>query len=481
MFSSSPRKRKSPLSKPVFRLEALEEREQPAVLFATVTPEGTAAQVIVKDATTWSTLFTINPFNGFTGGIQTALADANGDGTDDIIVAAGPSGSTNLEIYNGTTGALLRTQSISDKVTGSGVSIAAAGKNASGQALLAVGANIDNTATMEIINLSTQATVTSLLPFGNYDGPLTIAAADVNADSVADIIVGAGKGGGPRLAVINGATGARLYDGFMYETFFNGGIHVSVGDLTADNKPEIVIGAGVTGGPRVRVLNTTTWTTTQDFFAYDSSQRDGVTPTVFKSTVDGTAKIVTSPGKNTDAIISFDPSTLSQTSVSGYTGYPVGPIATTTTGPTLSPPVSPPPTSPPLSLADDSGMVSITSMPNPNDPNWVTRASGLKVWDTYTGTGTPDVTSASTITVYYTGWTVSNGVKFDAARSPSSPATFPLSNLIAGWKEGLIGMKPGGVRRLFIPSALGYGAAGSGSSIPPNSDLIFEIKLTATT
>jgi FKBP-type peptidyl-prolyl cis-trans isomerase len=119
------------------------------------------------------------------------------------------------------------------------------------------------------------------------------------------------------------------------------------------------------------------------------------------------------------------------------------------------------------------------TMPDVNAAEWQTQADGLKIWDVQTGSGTA-VTSGSTVEVYYTGWLASNGTEFDSNRTGSSPATFQLSNLIEGWQEGLVGMQAGGIRRLFVPAALGYGSSGSGS-IPSNADLVFEIKLIAVT
>jgi FKBP-type peptidyl-prolyl cis-trans isomerase FkpA len=55
-----------------------------------------------------------------------------------------------------------------------------------------------------------------------------------------------------------------------------------------------------------------------------------------------------------------------------------------------------------------------------------------------------------------------------------------LNKLIEGWKIGVPGMKPGGIRRLFIPSAYAYGSKGHGDSIPPDSDLVFEVKLLSS-
>jgi FKBP-type peptidyl-prolyl cis-trans isomerase len=117
-----------------------------------------------------------------------------------------------------------------------------------------------------------------------------------------------------------------------------------------------------------------------------------------------------------------------------------------------------------------------TSMPDINSPLWQPMANGLRVWDVVEGKGAP-VAAGDSITIFYTGWLAANGTQFDARRSPADPITFDLDNLIQGWQQGIPGMEPGGIRRLHIPSALGYGADGSGTSIPPNADLVFEIKV----
>ncbi len=93
------------------------------------------------------------------------------------------------------------------------------------------------------------------------------------------------------------------------------------------------------------------------------------------------------------------------------------------------------------------------------------------------GSGEATVKSSDTVTVNYTGATASNGTVFESSLDSGSPATFPLSGVIKGWTQGLPGMKVGETRRLLIPSALGYGEAGSGASIPPNSDLVFDVTL----
>ena len=103
----------------------------------------------------------------------------------------------------------------------------------------------------------------------------------------------------------------------------------------------------------------------------------------------------------------------------------------------------------------------------------------LRFEDAVVGSGETALAS-DTVTIHYTGALATTGVIFDSSVPRGEPSTFPLDDLIAGWQEGIPGMKVGGKRRLFIPSEQGYGASGSGSAIPPNTDLVFDIELFAT-
>ena len=137
-----------------------------------------------------------------------------------------------------------------------------------------------------------------------------------------------------------------------------------------------------------------------------------------------------------------------------------------------SPPVPPPPSPPALNPTDASGMTD--TFPNPNDPNFHDLGDGVKTWDVVVGKGDP-VPQGGTVSVFYTGWLAGDGTQFETNRT-GTPLRTPLSGVIQGWQEGVPGMMPGGIRRLFIPAAKAYGAAGSPPKIPPNADLVFEIK-----
>jgi len=107
--------------------------------------------------------------------------------------------------------------------------------------------------------------------------------------------------------------------------------------------------------------------------------------------------------------------------------------------------------------------------------------NGLKYTDTKIGAGA-EATAGKKVSVHYTGWLYNNGTKgakFDSSLDRGQPFQFTLGahQVIAGWDEGVAGMKVGGKRTLIIPPELGYGARGAGGVIPPNSTLMFDVEV----
>jgi FKBP-type peptidyl-prolyl cis-trans isomerase len=103
--------------------------------------------------------------------------------------------------------------------------------------------------------------------------------------------------------------------------------------------------------------------------------------------------------------------------------------------------------------------------------------SGLRYQDVSVGSG-EEATAGRTAVVHYTGW-LPDGKKFDSSRDRNEPFSFPLGagQVIAGWDQGVVGMKVGGRRKLVIPPDLGYGASGAPPDIPPNATLVFDVEL----
>ena len=129
-----------------------------------------------------------------------------------------------------------------------------------------------------------------------FSGGVRVAAADVNGDGLADIITGAGPGGGPHVRVVDGATLMPIHDFFAYDPAFVGGVAVAAGDVTGDGLADIITGAGPGGGPHVRVVDGATLMPIHDFFAYDPAFVGGITVAAVDVNGDTRTDIVTGAG-----------------------------------------------------------------------------------------------------------------------------------------------------------------------------------------
>ncbi|MCL2319168.1 MAG: FKBP-type peptidyl-prolyl cis-trans isomerase [Treponema sp.] len=114
---------------------------------------------------------------------------------------------------------------------------------------------------------------------------------------------------------------------------------------------------------------------------------------------------------------------------------------------------------------------------NAKRPAVVTTPSGLQYESVTEGTGAVPLPT-DTVRVNYRGTTI-DGKVFDSTYESGVPAEVPLNGVIPGWSEGLRMMKEGGKAKLYIPPNLAYGAKGAGTTIGPNSVLVFDVELLA--
>lgn len=183
-----------------------------------------ASEVNVYNGDTKALLKQLNPFPGFTGGINVAVGDVNGDAISDVICTAGAGGGPSVMVFSGKDYSVLYNFFAFDAA---------------------------------------------------FVGGVNVAAADINLDGLDDIIVGAGAGGGPQVRVFSGATGAPILTFFAFDPAFVGGVTVASGDLIGNGRFQIITGAGAGGGPNVSIFDGQA-TMLSSFFAFDPAFIGGV-------------------------------------------------------------------------------------------------------------------------------------------------------------------------------------------------------------
>lgn len=138
-------------------------------------------------------------------------------------------------------------------------------------------------------------------------------------------------------------------------------------------------------------------------------------------------------------------------------------------------PGAPPPRPRRSPIPTDLTKLSDGTEPGADDPGLKPIGTGgLKYRDLKVGDG-PECSEGATPIMDYIGWLTTGGQPFDTSFK-ASPLDMSLRRLIKGWQQGVPGMRVGGIRKLVIPSDLGYGSEGQGS-IPPNATLVFEVEL----
>jgi hypothetical protein len=439
---------------------------------------------------------------GFTGGVTVAIGDVTGDGIPDVVTAAGVGGAPHVKVFDGATFAEVRSFFAYDAGFTGGVSVAVNDLDGDDKAEIVTGAGAGGAPHVCVFDGATGVAVKSFFAFDpSFRGGVSVAVTGKGTFDNGSIITGAGAGGAPHVKVFDGATAEERYSFLAYDEGFRGGVNVATAWSGV-----VLTGPGVGGAPHVKLFCAAYNQQQQmaevgSFLAGSPTDTSGVLvghgyerslfhpPSGYYLSIDSLIVAAVPGADGTIQVKRFRSALTSQDGMTPVyaateTPYPetdwgpVGAIGHFTAQRTLYsndpaqpvvPPVVPPTVPPP------SGNPPTGTAPSVTDPNWVATGSGLKTWDVRPGDG-PAVTANSTIIVRYTGW-LANGTVIDTTGPNGNPATFPLQQLIQGWREGLLGMKVGGIRRLCIPPELAYGTVGTPPNIPPNATLLFEVEL----
>jgi len=241
---------------------------------------GAAGHVKVFDGTrlgrTNALLMSFDAFPGFfRGGVFVAAGDVTGDGRADIIVAPDAGARPVVRVFDGKTGAEIRSfLAYSPTFTG-GVSVAAGDVNGDGRDDIITGAAINGH--VKVFDGANGAEIRSFLAIDGFVGGVFVAAGDLNSDKHAELIIGAGPGApGGHVKIFDGHTGQELLSFFAYDPNFSGGVRVGAGDVDKDKIPEIITGAGIGAQPHVKVFRAIDLLVLHDFLAYEPDFLGGV-------------------------------------------------------------------------------------------------------------------------------------------------------------------------------------------------------------
>jgi hypothetical protein len=241
---------------------------------------GGGPHVRVFDGASGSVLYSFFAYDpGFPGGVYVAAGDVDGDGKADIITGAGAGGGPHVKVFSGATGAVIRSFLAYAPAFSGGVFVAAGDVNGDGKADVVTGAGAGGGPHVQVFDGSTNGS-NVLASFFAYDpvytGGVRVAAGDVNGDGKADVVTAPGPGGGPHVKVFSGGSAAVLASFFAYNPSFSGGVWVGAGDVNGNGKADIITGAGAGGGPHVEAFDGQTQAVLRSFFAYDPSFTGGV-------------------------------------------------------------------------------------------------------------------------------------------------------------------------------------------------------------
>jgi glucose/arabinose dehydrogenase len=261
----------------------------------------TAGLVSVIDAQTGASLAQFAPYGaGYVGEVRVAMADLNGDGVAEFITGVGAGGPPHVKVFDGQTLQELYSFFAYDPAFVGGVFVAGGDVNGDSVADVIVG-TATGSSHIKVYDGATGAEVRSFFAFDRaYLGGITVAAGDLDGDGRAEIIAGTSPGGPPHVVAFDGATGALVQSFFAFDTAFLGGLTLASDDVDGDGLADILVTTR-TGPPHVRALRGSDLAELSSFFAYDPAFQGGVRLSATDVNGDGRAEVITGPGPGAPA------------------------------------------------------------------------------------------------------------------------------------------------------------------------------------
>ena len=250
----------------------------------------------------------------FSSGVRVASADFNGDGVTDVLAGTGRNTSSFVAIADGVTERLTTTFTPFEESFTGGTFVAAGDVNGDGVPDVAVSADVGGGPRVRMFVSNPDGSYSAGADFfaiddKNFRGGTRIALGDVNRDGIADLIVVAGPGGGPRVAIFDGrtlgpgGTPTRLReDFFALDKELVDGAYVAAGDVNGDGFADLIFGAGQGGTPRVVVYDGRSLfeanfpTPVASFLAGDKSASGGIRVASADLNFDGRDDVITGAG-----------------------------------------------------------------------------------------------------------------------------------------------------------------------------------------
>ena len=193
-----------------------------------------------------------NAYGAAPVGAYVAAGDVNGDGRDEIITSPGSSGTARVRVFSPVGREVKSFYAFSQNIRKGAFVASGADFDRDGKEDIVVGEGPGSSATVRVFRSSDYKVISEFQPYATAGAHVSVG--DVNSDGTSDIVTGAGLGGGPHVRAFKWGGSALTVNFFPYAVNFRGGVNVVAADLNNGGRAEILTGAGFGGGPQIRKI-----------------------------------------------------------------------------------------------------------------------------------------------------------------------------------------------------------------------------------